>query len=133
MTDSHKKALARGRAEGASVRAYLEAIENSRPRRGRPVNTESIQRQLANIDKKLETAEALSKLQLLQQQVDLEAQLASLGESVDLSGLEAAFIEVAKSYGERKGISYQTWRRIGVSAAVLRSAGISRSDKQAAK
>jgi len=34
---------------------------------------------------------------------------------------------VAKSYGDRKGISYGTWRTAGVSAAVLQKAGIARS------
>jgi hypothetical protein len=45
----------------------------------------------------------------------------------DLSALEKQFIKVAKGYGERKGITYATWRAAGVSAAVLHSADISRA------
>jgi hypothetical protein len=41
-----------------------------------------------------------------------------------LQGLEDGFVEHARSYGERKGISYAAWREIGVSAAVLKRAGI---------
>ncbi len=40
--------------------------------------------------------------------------------------IEEAFVGVAKGYGERKGISYATWRDVGVSAATLKRAGISR-------
>ena len=45
---------------------------------------------------------------------------------IDLDELEGAFVEVAKSYGERKGIAYATWRDVGVSAATLKRAGIGR-------
>ena len=33
----------------------------------------------------------------------------------------------AKAYGERKGITYAAWREVGVAAAVLKTAGISRA------
>ena len=36
------------------------------------------------------------------------------------------FVNVAKAYGERQGISYASWRDVGVSAPVLKRAGISR-------
>lgn len=35
MSDDHKAALAEGRAQGRAVRAYLEGLEASKPRRGR--------------------------------------------------------------------------------------------------
>jgi hypothetical protein len=35
---------------------------------------------------------------------------------------------VAKSYSARQGISYTTWRDVGVEAAVLKAAGIGRAD-----
>jgi hypothetical protein len=43
-----------------------------------------------------------------------------------MSEIEESFISVAKGYGERKGISYASWRDVGVSAAVLKRAGINR-------
>ena len=43
------------------------------------------------------------------------------------SVLEVGFIKVAKSYGQRKGIDYGTWREFGVSARVLKRAGIARA------
>lgn len=50
-----------------------------------------------------------------------------MGSGVEISDLEDAFIEVAKGYGDRKGISYATWRDVGVSAATLKRAGVSRT------
>jgi hypothetical protein len=44
-----------------------------------------------------------------------------------LKALEEGFIEAAKSYGERKGITYAAWRAAGVDANVLRKAGIPRT------
>ena len=58
---------------------------------------------------------------------DGEEELASTGETVDLSALEADFVKAARDYGTRKGISYAAWREAGVDAAVLKRAGISRS------
>jgi hypothetical protein len=38
--------------------------------------------------------------------------------------LAANFVAYAKSYSDRKGISYTAWRQFGVPADVLRKAGI---------
>ena len=53
--------------------------------------------------------------------------MARNGDTQDLGELEKQFIKVARSYGERKGISYCTWRSAGVPAAVLQSAGVART------
>jgi hypothetical protein len=126
MTDSHKAALERGRAEGRVVRDYLEALRSNKPKRGRKRTADSINKRLAAIDAELPDASAIDELQLIQERRDLNAELASLGSGVDMSEIEEAFIKVAKGYGERKGISYASWRDVGVSAAVLKRAGINR-------
>ena len=126
MTDSHKAALERGRAEGRVVRDYLEALRSNKPKRGRKRTADSINKRLAAIDAELPEASAIDELQLIQERRDLNAELASLGSGVDMSEIEEAFIGVAKGYGERKGISYASWRDVGVSAAVLKRAGINR-------
>lgn len=127
MTAQHKAALAKGREEGLAVRRYLEAIESSRPRRGRRRTPASITKRLAAIDAELATADPLTKLHLIQQKKDLSEELGKGAETEDLGALEKQFIKVAKSYGERKGISYGTWRTAGVSAAVLQKAGVART------
>ena len=119
MSTGHKAALARGRAESASVRHYLEALETSKPKRGRKRTPASIDRRLAAIDTQLAGADALTKLHLLQEQKDLTDERSRVDDVKDLSALEKQFIKVAKAYGERKGINYGTWRAAGVSAAVL--------------
>lgn len=127
MSDSHKQALAEGREQGRAVRRYLEALEAHKPKRGRKRTPESIQKRLAMIDQKLPSADPLSRLQLVQERMDLEQELGQAANKVDLAGLESEFVKAAKPYGERKGISYAAWRAAGVDPAVLRKAGIGRA------
>jgi len=128
MSAEHKQALARGRREGLAVRRYLEAVEDQRPRRGRRRTPDSIRRRLDQVNVKLSSADALTRLHLLQEQVDLQADLARMGAAGDLVAVEKAFVKVAKSYSRRKGISYNAWRAAGVPAKVLSRAGIDRAD-----
>jgi hypothetical protein len=127
MSDEHKAALARGRAEGKAVRDYLEALRANKPRRGRKRTSESITKRLDAIDAELVDAAPLDELKLVEERRRLHEERASMQASVDLSALEAAFVEVAKAYSERQGISYASWREVGVGAGVLKKAGIGRS------
>ncbi len=127
MSKDHKEALAVGRAEGRSVRAYLEALESSRPKRGRKRTKESISVRLDRIETELETADALKRLQLTQERLNLSEELTNMDRGIDLGDLESEFVRVAGGYADRKGISYAAFRQIGVSAAVLKKAGISRA------
>ena len=126
MTQEHKDALAQGREQGRSVRRYLDALEAHRPKRGRKRTPESIQKRLDDIETRLEAADPLTRLQLRQERRDLQAELEAKSDGVDLAQLEEDFVRAAKAYGERKGISYATWREQGVDPAVLRRAGIRR-------
>ncbi len=129
MSDQHKAAMEAGRAEGRVVRDYLEALRANKPRRGRKRTAESITKRLAAIADELASASAIEELKLVQERRDLEAELASLGtgsDAGDLTALEARFVDVAKTYADRKGISYASWREVGVPAAVLAKAGIGR-------
>jgi hypothetical protein len=127
MSNTHKAALAQGRDEGRAVRRYLEALEHNRPKRGRKRTPESVSKRLAVVNDELASADPLSRLHLLQEKTDLEAELARASSTSDLGTLERAFIKVAKAYGERKGIEYSAWRAAGVSAAVLQRADIART------
>ncbi|MDQ3351339.1 MAG: hypothetical protein M3501_05175, partial [Actinomycetota bacterium] len=64
---------------------------------------------------------------LVQERRDLLAERESMTNGVDLSDVEEKFVQVAKEYGERQGISYSSWREVGVQPNVLKRAGISRS------
>ena len=127
MTDEHKAALAEGRAQGRAVRAYLEALEAHKPKRGRKRTPESMRSRLATIDATIDDADPMSRLQMVQERMDLVAALEAAEHSVDLTELEDGFVDAAKPYGARKGISYAAWREVGVPAAVLKRAGITRA------
>ena len=122
MTEAEK-------TEVAAVRDYLKALEQNAPRRGRRRTPESVERQLAVLEGEMEGASVTKRLDLIQQRIDLEADLETLQQagSVDLSALEAGFATHAAAYGGRRGISYAAWREIGVSPMALKSAGIRRS------
>jgi hypothetical protein len=127
MSDEHKAALAQGRAEGKAVRDYLEGLRSSKPKRGRKRTPDTIRKRLEQIEVDLLDANPLDELKLVQERHDLTKELESTGTTVDLGALEARFVEVARSYSQRQGISYASWREVGVEAAVLKRAGISRS------
>ena len=122
MTETEK-------SEVAAIRDYLKALEQSAPRRGRKRTTESVGRQIVTLEGELAGASVTKRLGLIQQRIELEADLEALSQasSVDLTALEAGFATYAAAYGGRRGISYAAWREIGVSSATLKSAGIRRS------
>lgn len=126
MSDEHKAANARARAENRDVSAYLEALESNRPRPGRRRTAESMQNRIEAIGEALESATPIRRVQLVQERIDLERALSAPTETVDISELETAFVDVAVSYSGRKGITYSAWREVGVPASVLKRAGISR-------
>src|SRR5262249_15982545 len=120
MTTQHKRALAQGGAEGGAVRAYLEALDQNRPRRGRPRTPASIQKRLKTVESELADAAPLHRLQLVQERMDLQRELDRIDAADDLTGLERDFVKVARGYAQRKGISYAAWRELGVAPDVLR-------------
>jgi hypothetical protein len=126
MSAEHKAALAEGRAEGRAVKAYLEVLEQNRPRRGRKRTPDSIKKRLSVIESSLDDASPIQRLQLVQERMDLGKELATMDTKVDVSQLEKAFVKTAGGYSERKGISYAAWRELGVPADVLKQAGIGR-------
>lgn len=126
MSDYHKAALAEGRSQGKAIRDYLEALDAHKPRRGRKRTPDSIKRRLDRIEAELPEADMMKRVALVQERMDLQRELEAAEGGVDLSQLEAEFVKYAKSYSERKAISYAAWREVGVSAATLKAAGIGR-------
>lgn len=127
LSDSHKAALAEGRAQGRAVRRYLEAVEAHRPKRGRKRTPESISKRLDKLEGEIATADPLKRLQLIQERLDLQTELEVTENKPNLDELEAEFIKAASGYSERKGISYAAWRELGVDASTLKAAGITRA------
>lgn len=126
MTDEHKAKLAEGRGLSRPVRDYLEAIDGNKPKRGRKRTPDSIKARLDVIKAALPTAAIMKKVEMVQERRNLEVELATMGATIDLTELEKGFVASAKTYSARKGISYAAWREIGVTAEVLKKAGITR-------
>jgi hypothetical protein len=123
MTKEHKAALARGRLEARSVRAYLASLGPKK--RGRSVTKDSLQRKISEIESKLKAeVNPLKRLDLMQSKAEAEQALTTVGIGPNDHQLTADFVKYARGYSDRKGISYATWRQFGVPADVLRKAGI---------
>lgn len=130
VSDEHKAAMAAGRTESRAVKNYLEGLELTKPKRGRRRTEETVAARLEAVAEELDAnPDPMTKLSLTQEQINLTKELEGMQSSidVDMDGLEEAFIAAAADYSERKGISYGAWRKIGVSAEVLKAAGISRT------
>lgn len=126
VTKEHKAAMAAGRAESRAVSNYLEAMAANKPRRGRKRTPESIKNRLEVIEAEIEETDMLSRVNLVQERMNLLEELGSMEEKVDLAEFEGEFVKVAASYSERRGITYAAWREIGVTPEVLKKAGVGR-------
>lgn len=127
MSVKHKSALAEGRQQASAIRTYLDALEAHKPRRGRQISPDMLRSRIEALRTRAASARMADRLQLVQDRLDMEARLEAEEIGFDITALEKAFKRVAKTYAKRKGISYTAFREIGVSAAVLREAGITRS------
>src|ERR1700760_1303056 len=102
MSAEHKQALAVGREESRAVRRYLEALQAHKPKRGRKRTSESIKGRLDQIERRLPTADPLSRVHMVQERLNLQSELAAKDDTVDLASLEEGFVKSARRYGERK-------------------------------
>lgn len=125
MDAEHKAKLAQGRADARAVKGYLEFLDENKPRRGRRRTKESINKRLGAIDGEVDGASALARLNLVQERMDLEAELEAMSQTVDGSELRASFVNAAGRYAESKGISRTAFRQMGVDAKTLDEAGVS--------
>ncbi|HTO01304.1 MAG TPA: hypothetical protein VL068_11575 [Microthrixaceae bacterium] len=123
----HIEAMGRGRKAAAAVGSYLEALERNKPQRGRRVPVEQLEARLSEAREMSESATGLIQLNAAQAVMDLEKRIADAkAPEQDLSQLEDGFVEWASTYAKSKGISYDAFRKVGVTPAVLRRANISR-------
>ena len=97
----------------------------NRPRPGRRRTASSIETRLADIDNELGTAAGVERLKLVQERIDLQAEVGAASPA-EWTALVDGFVAVAASYSTRRGISRAAWRELDVPAAVLQQAGITR-------
>lgn len=131
MSDDHKAALAKGRAQSKAVRDYLEMLQKD-GRRSSNLSPDQINAKIHELSTRIEEEpNPATRLELVQKRLDLEEQLKSAGDGPAPDALEKSFVEAASDYSERKGISYSAWREVGVPAATLREAGVPRTRRVA--
>ncbi len=112
----------------ATVNRYLDAITVPK-RRGRPIAKATLEQRLSAARAQFERGVGVEKLLAAQQVRDLEARLARPATAIeaDIKPLEAAFVKIARKFSENRGVTYGTWRDIGVPIEVLQKAGIKRT------
>ena len=110
------------RAETNAVAAYLTVLKAPKvPARSRA----NLKRRRAEIEQWLaDESSPIREVELIQQRLDIDAQLAQIDQAKRLSDLEQAFVEVAASWAKRSGISAAALREVGVPARVLAKAGL---------
>jgi hypothetical protein len=128
MSAAHKKALADGRAASAIVDRYLLALHVPK-QRGRKVSAETLRQRLAAAQERARNATGIAKLHAVQEVRDLKTKIAAVGNATttDIKKLEADFVRVGRTFGEKRGVGYGAWRDAGVPAPVLKKAGVART------
>lgn len=128
LSAAHKRALAEGRTMSATVDRYLSAV-NTPKRRGRKVSKAALEQRLGVARTKARSATGVEKVLAAQDVRDLQLRIANMNVASggDVKSLEAAFVKIAKRFGENRGIGYGAWRDAGVPAVVLKKAGVART------
>jgi hypothetical protein len=110
------------RAETNTIAAYLTALRAPKvPARSRA----SLEKRRAQIEQWIAEEESpIREVELIQQRLDIDAQLAQIDRAARLSELEEGFVKVAASWAKRIGISAAALREVGVLARVLAKAGL---------
>jgi hypothetical protein len=121
MTMSRTEQGAR-RAETTVVARYLNALKAPKPRRSK----DALLKRRAEVEARLSAGDApvIEHLKLVQQRMDIDDAIASLEGTEQITELKEAFVKVAGGWCERAGISVAALREVGVSADVLKRAGL---------
>jgi hypothetical protein len=125
--------MARRRAAAPIDRGERRA-ETTRGRRlpDRAAGTEGAGKQRAALEKRRAQIEQwiadepspIREVELIQQRLDIDAQLAQIDQACRLPELKEAFVKVAASWAKRSRISAAALREVGVPARVLTRAGL---------
>jgi ribonuclease PH len=110
------------RAETNAVAAYLTALRAPKvPARSRV----KLEQRRTQVEEWLrEESSPIREVELIQQRLDIDAQLVQADQAKRLAELEEAFVKVAASWAKRTGISAAALREVGVPARVLAKAGM---------
>jgi hypothetical protein len=103
-------------------RTDIGVIHSARAHSGRSRAT--LEKRRAQIEQWIaEEPSPIREVELIQQRLDIDAQLAQVDQAQRLAALEKAFVEVAASWAKRSGIGAPALCEVGVPAGVLKRAG----------
>lgn len=123
-----REKMVAGRLEQIAVKAYLDAVEKRLARerkRGRPKSPEKMRARLDEIDGQLPVEnDTVKQLLLVQERINIVRDLEDILNNEEFQELEDRFVKVASSFSDRREIEYAAWREMGVTADVLKRAGI---------
>jgi hypothetical protein len=110
------------RAETTAVAAYLTALRAPKV----PANSRAaLEKRRAQIEQWIaDEPSPIREVELIQQRLDIDAQLAQIDQACRLPELKEAFVKVAASWAKRSRISAAALREVGVPARVLTRAGL---------
>jgi hypothetical protein len=110
------------RAETNAVAAYLTALRAPKvPARSRA----KLEQRRAQIEHWIaEESSPIREVELIQQRLDVDAQLAQDRPSRPVGRAGGSLVKVAASWAKRTGISAAALREVGVPASVLKRAGL---------
>ena len=127
LSSEEKQRMAEGRSHSRVVERYLREIATGKyhkrgPRKNDP---EAIKAELAELNAKIASSPpGVEKLVLVENRRKLEQILAGRAENEAFDELENKFLGIAKLFSVTRGISYESWREMGVPTRVLIKAGI---------
>jgi len=109
-------------AETNAVAAYLTALRAPKvPARSRA----NLEKRRTQVEQRIaDESSPVREVELCQQRLDIDAQLAQIDQGARLPELEKAFVNVAASWANRSGITAAALREVGVPASVLKRAGL---------
>jgi hypothetical protein len=99
------------RAETAAVAAYLTAVRAPKV----PANSRAaLEKRRAQIEQWIaEEPSSIREVELIQQRLDIDAQLPQIDQSARLPEIETRFVKVAASWAKPSGISAAALREVG--------------------
>ncbi len=121
MENSPNSSRAEAAAQNKAIKAYFAAKEHKPTTRRSP---ERLRTRVSAIEMELKSAPVIKRIQLMQEKADITALLSMKTVSVDMAALENGFVQHAKGFSDRKGITASTWRKMGVPGELIKRAGI---------
>lgn len=125
LTEQHKQQMRIGRQQSAAVRHYLQAIATVGGNVQDPAaQIERAKTKLSDLESGIPNSNPIERLKLTQEVLNLKGRISKLSALNEVTDAEGPFVECAKAFSDRFGITRAAWKAQGVPGEVLDKAGI---------